>query len=216
LLTPRLELAGWVAAGSPRIAYAGLRSPSPFTSPFSKALRRDRSRCHSRRIAGIVLGIAVMTVVFCYLWPEKKSPSYRLSLMRANHVGQHTNEAVKCASYPARHDGRRAYRPMIAPAPWKCRRRTAHPLPFRFHERGNLRGEEDVGIVAEHHLRERPVPSFDAGFSTSSWRIAGDRLAARHGIVDEADAFTLGLRFGDARLGFRLGLGEARVVLPFA
>jgi hypothetical protein len=66
-------LAGWVAAGSPRIAYAGLQIAFAFYlalfQSFAPATDLDVIR---DRVAGIVLGIVVMTLVFRYLWPEQE------------------------------------------------------------------------------------------------------------------------------------------------
>jgi len=66
-------VAGWVAAGSPRIAYAGLQIAFAFYlsifQGFAPATDLDVIR---DRVAGIVLGIAVMSVVFGYLWPERE------------------------------------------------------------------------------------------------------------------------------------------------
>jgi Fusaric acid resistance protein family len=77
LLTAAVStIAGWIAAGSQSIAYAGLQMAFAFYlaifQGFAPGTKLDVIR---DRIAGIVLGIVVMTVVFCYLWPEEKSPS---------------------------------------------------------------------------------------------------------------------------------------------
>jgi uncharacterized membrane protein YccC len=76
LLTAAVSgLAGWIAAGSQRIAYAGLQMAFAFYlaifQGFAPATDLDEIR---DRIVGIVLGIAVITVVFRYLWPEEEKP----------------------------------------------------------------------------------------------------------------------------------------------
>ncbi len=76
LLTAAISaLAGWIAAGSQRIAYAGLQIAFAFFlsifQGFAPATGLDVIR---DRIVGIVLGIAVTTVVFCFLWPAEEHP----------------------------------------------------------------------------------------------------------------------------------------------
>jgi multidrug resistance protein MdtO len=67
-------LAGWVAAGSQRIAYAGLQIALAFFmcifQGFAPATDFDTIR---DRLVGIVLGIVVTSVVFHYLWPEREA-----------------------------------------------------------------------------------------------------------------------------------------------
>src|SRR5262245_44485984 len=64
-------LAGWVAAGSVRIAYAGLQIALAFFMCIFQGFAPDTDFNTIRdRIVGIVLGILVSAVVFQYLWPE--------------------------------------------------------------------------------------------------------------------------------------------------
>jgi multidrug resistance protein MdtO len=67
-------IAGWVAAGSARIAYAGLQIALAFFmcifQGFSPETDFDTIR---NRIVGIVLGILVTSIVFHYLWPEREN-----------------------------------------------------------------------------------------------------------------------------------------------
>ena len=77
LLTAAVStIAGWVAAGSQRIAYAGLQIAFAFYlaifQGFAPGTNLDVIR---DRVAGIVLGIVVTTVFFCYLWPEEEKPA---------------------------------------------------------------------------------------------------------------------------------------------
>jgi hypothetical protein len=74
LLTAAVSaVAGWIAAGSQRIAYAGLQMAFAFFlalfQGFAPATDLDVIR---DRVAGIVLGILIMSVVFRYLWPERE------------------------------------------------------------------------------------------------------------------------------------------------
>jgi multidrug resistance protein MdtO len=77
-------LAGWVAAGSERIAYAGLQIAFAFYlaifQGFAPATDLDVIR---DRIAGIILGIFVMSLVFRYLWPERVVGRLRTILAHA-------------------------------------------------------------------------------------------------------------------------------------
>jgi len=64
-------LAGWVAAGSERIAYGGLQIALAFSMCLLQGFAPDTSFDKIRdRLVGILLGIAVTTLVFRYLWPE--------------------------------------------------------------------------------------------------------------------------------------------------
>jgi uncharacterized membrane protein YccC len=65
-------LAAWVAAGSERIAYAGLQIALAFFMCVLQGFEPDADFDKIRdRLVGILLGIAVTTLVFRYLWPEK-------------------------------------------------------------------------------------------------------------------------------------------------
>jgi len=65
-------VAGWVAAGSERIAYAGLQIALAFFMCVLQGFAPDTDFDKIRdRLMGILLGIAVTTLVFRYLWPEK-------------------------------------------------------------------------------------------------------------------------------------------------
>jgi multidrug resistance protein MdtO len=67
--------AGWVAAGSQRIAYAGLQIAFAFFlslfQGFAPATGLDVIR---DRIAGIILGIVATAVAFRYILPEEEPP----------------------------------------------------------------------------------------------------------------------------------------------
>jgi len=65
-------LAGWVAAGSARIAYGGLQIALAFYMCVLQGFAPDTDLDKIRdRLVGILLGIAVTTLVFRYLWPER-------------------------------------------------------------------------------------------------------------------------------------------------
>src|SRR6266496_3281999 len=67
-------LAGWVAAGSPRISYAGLQIALAFFMCIFQGFAPDTHFGTIRnRVVGILLGILVTSVVFCNLWPERQA-----------------------------------------------------------------------------------------------------------------------------------------------
>jgi uncharacterized membrane protein YccC len=64
-------IAGWVAAGSQRIAYAGLQIGLAFYMCALQDFGPDTDLNSIRdRLVGIVLGIIVTAVVYRYIWPE--------------------------------------------------------------------------------------------------------------------------------------------------
>ena len=67
-------LAGWVAAGSKRIAYAGLQIALAFFMCILQGFAPDTHFAPIRdRLVGIVLGIFATSFVFHYLWPEHEA-----------------------------------------------------------------------------------------------------------------------------------------------
>jgi uncharacterized membrane protein YccC len=69
-------IAGWVAAGSKRIAYAGLQIALAFYMCIFQGFAPDTHFATIRnRLVGIVLGIVVTSVIFQYLWPEPEARS---------------------------------------------------------------------------------------------------------------------------------------------
>ena len=67
-------IAGWVAAGSKRIAYAGLQIALAFFMCIFQGFAPDTDFNTIRnRLVGIVLGILVTSVVFHYVWPEHEA-----------------------------------------------------------------------------------------------------------------------------------------------
>jgi len=72
LIAAIAALAGWVAAGSERIAYAGLQIALAFYMCMLQDFQPDTDFTKIRdRLVGIVLGIGVTTFVFRYFWPEE-------------------------------------------------------------------------------------------------------------------------------------------------
>ena len=65
-------IAGWVATGSERISYAGLQIAFAFFLSMFQGYSPDTDLDKIRdRFVGILIGIAVTTVIFHYLWPER-------------------------------------------------------------------------------------------------------------------------------------------------
>ena len=76
--------AGWVAAGSERIAYAGLQIAFAYYMCVFQGFTPDTDLNKIRdRLVGIVLGIAVTTLVFRYVWPERAIDRLRDTLAQA-------------------------------------------------------------------------------------------------------------------------------------
>jgi multidrug resistance protein MdtO len=77
-------IAGWVAAGTERVAYAGLQIALAFFMCIFQGFAPDTQFHTIRdRVVGIVLGIVVSSVVFRFLWPERASDRLRAALARA-------------------------------------------------------------------------------------------------------------------------------------
>jgi uncharacterized membrane protein YccC len=65
-------LAAWVATGSERISYAGLQIAFAFFLSMFQGYAPDTDLDKIRdRVVGILIGIAVTTVIFHYVWPER-------------------------------------------------------------------------------------------------------------------------------------------------
>ena len=65
-------IAGWVATGSERISYAGFQIAFAFFLSMFQGYAPDTDLDKIRdRVVGILIGIAITTVVFYYLWPER-------------------------------------------------------------------------------------------------------------------------------------------------
>ena len=76
-------LAGWVNAGSERISYAGVQIAFAFYICVCQGFGPDTDLVVIRdRLVGVVLGIAVTSIVFQYVWPERAGDRMRLTLAR--------------------------------------------------------------------------------------------------------------------------------------
>lgn len=65
-------IAGWVAAGSKRISYAGLQIAFAFFLSVFQGFAPDTDLDKVRdRVVGILVGLAVTAFVFHYIWPER-------------------------------------------------------------------------------------------------------------------------------------------------
>jgi uncharacterized membrane protein YccC len=77
-------IAGWVAAGTERVSYAGLQIALAFFLCLFQGFAPDTGFHTIRdRVVGIVLGIVVSSVVFRFVWPERASDRLRATLARA-------------------------------------------------------------------------------------------------------------------------------------
>jgi uncharacterized membrane protein YccC len=76
--------AAWIAAGSERISYAGLQIAFAFfmcvLQGFGPGTDFDTIR---DRIVGILLGISMMTLIFCFVWPDRPEDRLRPAMKRA-------------------------------------------------------------------------------------------------------------------------------------
>jgi multidrug resistance protein MdtO len=76
-------LAGWIAAGSDRVSYAGLQIALAFFLCMYQGFAPDTHFHTIRdRFVGIVLGICVMSIVFRFVWPETATLKMRAALVR--------------------------------------------------------------------------------------------------------------------------------------
>jgi uncharacterized membrane protein YccC len=73
-------IAGWIATGSERISYAGFQIAFAFFLSMFQGYAPDTDLDKIRdRVIGILIGIAVTTVVFHYIWPERARLTTRTS-----------------------------------------------------------------------------------------------------------------------------------------
>jgi multidrug resistance protein MdtO len=84
LLTAAVSaLAGWIAAGSERVSYAGLQIALAFFLCVYQGFAPDTHFHTIRdRLVGIVLGILVMSAVFGLVWPETATLKMRAAIAR--------------------------------------------------------------------------------------------------------------------------------------
>jgi multidrug resistance protein MdtO len=76
-------LAGWIASGSERIAYAGLQFAFAFYLSIFQGFEPEANLSVVRdRVVGILLGTVVSAIVFRYFWPEHAADQLRPTLAR--------------------------------------------------------------------------------------------------------------------------------------
>ena len=76
-------LAGWIAAGTDRISYAGLQAAFAFYLCIFQGFAPEVNFVTIRdRLVGIVLGVIVSSIVFHYIWPEHAIDRLRATLAR--------------------------------------------------------------------------------------------------------------------------------------
>jgi multidrug resistance protein MdtO len=84
LILPVAALSGWVSSGSERISYCGVQIAMAFFYGVLEAYVPNTDVTHVRdRVVGIMLGIAVMAVIFTYIWPERAQQQMRAALVKA-------------------------------------------------------------------------------------------------------------------------------------
>jgi multidrug resistance protein MdtO len=84
LILPVAALSGWITSGSERISYCGVQVAMAFFYGVLEGYVPGADVTHVRdRVVGIMLGIAVMAVVFTYIWPERAQRQMRVALTKA-------------------------------------------------------------------------------------------------------------------------------------
>ncbi|HIG8616902.1 TPA: FUSC family protein [Klebsiella michiganensis] len=78
---PVLALAAWIAAGSERIAYAGIQIGFTFALAFLSWFGPLSNLTELRdRVIGILLGVLVSSIIHLYLWPDSEAPQLKARL----------------------------------------------------------------------------------------------------------------------------------------
>lgn len=71
---PVMALSAWIAAGSERIAYAGIQIGFTFSLAFLSWFGPLTNLTELRdRVIGILLGVLVSSIVHLYLWPDSEA-----------------------------------------------------------------------------------------------------------------------------------------------
>jgi multidrug resistance protein MdtO len=85
---PVLALAAWIAAGSERIAYAGIQIGFTFALAFLSWFGPLTNLTELRdRVLGILLGVLVSSIVHLYLWPDSEAPQLKSRLAALSPAG---------------------------------------------------------------------------------------------------------------------------------
>ncbi|MBT0724976.1 multidrug transporter subunit MdtO [Rosenbergiella sp. S61] len=75
---PIFALSAWLAAGTERVAYAGIQLGFTFALLFLSGFGPMSNLTELRdRMIGIVLGVIVASIVYLYLWPDSDAPRLR-------------------------------------------------------------------------------------------------------------------------------------------
>lgn len=78
---PVFALAAWIAAGSERIAYAGIQIGFTLALAFLSWFGPLSNLTELRdRVIGILLGVLVSSIVHLYLWPDSEAPQLKARL----------------------------------------------------------------------------------------------------------------------------------------
>lgn len=78
---PVFALAAWIAAGSERIAYAGIQIGFTFALAFLSWFGPLSNLTELRdRVIGILLGVLISSIVHLYLWPDSEAPQLKARL----------------------------------------------------------------------------------------------------------------------------------------
>ncbi|CAB3807481.1 Multidrug resistance protein MdtO [Paraburkholderia ultramafica] len=100
---PVIALGAWVTAGSERISYAGTQLMFTFALALLEHFGPTTNLTEVRdRMIGILLGVAVSTVVHASLWPEAEGEPLRQRLARLlRQVGAHLRQDEQKGPIPA-------------------------------------------------------------------------------------------------------------------
>lgn len=80
---PVFALSAWLAAGSERIAYAGIQLGFTFALLFLSGFGPMSNLTELRdRMIGIVLGVVIASIIYLYLWPDSDAPRLRENIAR--------------------------------------------------------------------------------------------------------------------------------------
>ena len=83
LIAAMTALFGWIAAGTERIAYAGLQAAFAFYLAVFQGFEPGTNLTTVRdRVAGILLGTVASALVFQFVWPEHAADNLRKTLER--------------------------------------------------------------------------------------------------------------------------------------
>ncbi|WEF28946.1 FUSC family protein [Klebsiella aerogenes] len=83
MVLPVMALAAWIAAGSERIAYAGIQIGFTFSLAFLSWFGPLTNLTELRdRVIGILLGVLVSSIIHLYLWPDSEAPQLKWQMAR--------------------------------------------------------------------------------------------------------------------------------------